>query len=142
MAAPWVQADADERNVPNMISLTVRGIIALYAMSEIASNSGDTTRSISCSATTFTHEWQALELAGNAAYLPFSYSSCTTSRMFAYNMYADTFQILGTGSPANRALEIDGRRRKTSTTGRLRDQGSSTPEEASQTDMHVDDVTA
>ncbi|PCH44025.1 hypothetical protein WOLCODRAFT_154071 [Wolfiporia cocos MD-104 SS10] len=45
-------------------------------------------------------------------------------------------------SPANRALEIDSRRRKTSTTGRLRDQGSSIPEEVSQKDMHVDDVTA
>ncbi|PCH41860.1 hypothetical protein WOLCODRAFT_151897 [Wolfiporia cocos MD-104 SS10] len=45
-------------------------------------------------------------------------------------------------SPANRALEIDSRRRKTSTIGLLRDQGSSTPEEVSQNDMHVDDVTA
>ncbi|PCH41861.1 hypothetical protein WOLCODRAFT_151898 [Wolfiporia cocos MD-104 SS10] len=100
MAASWVQADADERNVANMTDLTVRGIIAIYAMSEmsrVAGNRCNTTRFISRSATTFMHEWQALELAGDAAHPPFSYSSCASSRVLAYHMYASTIHILETG---------------------------------------------
>ncbi|PCH35886.1 hypothetical protein WOLCODRAFT_156584 [Wolfiporia cocos MD-104 SS10] len=84
------------RNVANMTDLTVRGIIAVYDMSEmsrIAGNGSDATRSIPRSATTFMHQWQVLELAGNAAHLPFSPSS----RVFAYNIYVDTIHILGTG---------------------------------------------
>ncbi|PCH37251.1 hypothetical protein WOLCODRAFT_157956 [Wolfiporia cocos MD-104 SS10] len=57
------------------------------------------------------------------------------------DVYSESMRLY-VKSPADRALEIDGRRRKTGVIGRLGDQGSSTPEEASQNDMHVDNVTA
>ncbi|PCH40679.1 hypothetical protein WOLCODRAFT_70247 [Wolfiporia cocos MD-104 SS10] len=94
---PTGQADADEQNAANMTNLAVKGIIAIYAMSEmshIMGNTTDATRYAS-TATSFMHSWQSLVLAGSASHLPFTYGSSASSWVLAYNLYAD--MLLGTG---------------------------------------------
>ncbi|PCH44011.1 DUF1793-domain-containing protein [Wolfiporia cocos MD-104 SS10] len=90
------QSDADWQNAANMTNLAVKGIIGIYAMSEMSrlmGNGSDATRYAS-TAMTFMHEWEALAFAGNASHMPFSYGGGERSWVLAYNLYADL--LLGT----------------------------------------------
>ncbi|OCH92944.1 DUF1793-domain-containing protein [Obba rivulosa] len=89
---PANQLDTDDFAGPlaNQTNLAVKGIIAIKAMSEIASIAGDSAKSVNYSsiASSYISQWQKLATASTGNHLVLSYGD-DTSWGLAYNLYAD-----------------------------------------------------